>query len=205
MTTAMLMRGTPSTRASSSRTSSTASRRASTSMPGARASTPQHRDHAREPARGARRSWPRCCASRPSIPRSSSSCAPSGSPGIEQQRSDPSALAFTAVPAAPQPLSQGRHPLRRDRSTRASRRVKAVTREQVVQFHRDFFGAQPAQFAAVGDFDAAAIAKQVAKLFGELEDREAVQARRQRVLRRQAAREPRSRRPTRRRPSSSPA
>jgi zinc protease len=36
-----------------------------------------------------------------------------------------------------------------------------------VKFHQDFFGAQPAQMAVVGDFDAAAIEKQVATLLGD--------------------------------------
>jgi zinc protease len=45
--------------------------------------------------------------------------------------------------------------------------MKSVTREQVQRFHKDFFGAQPAQFSAVGDFDAAALEAQVVKLFGD--------------------------------------
>ena len=35
-----------------------------------------------------------------------------------------------------------------------------------MKFHQDFFGAQPAQVAVVGDFDAAAIEKQMATLLG---------------------------------------
>ena len=48
-----------------------------------------------------------------------------------------------------------------------------------MKFHRDFFGAQPAQFAVVGDFDAAEIAKLVASLLGDWKNAETVQARRQ--------------------------
>jgi zinc protease len=44
--------------------------------------------------------------------------------------------------------------------------IKAVTREQMQKFHRDFFGVQPAQFAAVGDLDAAELEKQVTQLYG---------------------------------------
>ena len=85
--------------------------------------------------------------------------------GIEQQRSDPSALAFTQFRRHLNPYPKGdiRYVETIDESIAS---VKAVTREQVVQFHRNFFGAQPAQFSAVGDFDAAAIAKQVGELLG---------------------------------------
>ena len=85
--------------------------------------------------------------------------------GIEQQRSDPGAIASTAFQKALKPYPKGdiRYP---DSLDEGLVNVKAVTREQVQRFHRDFFGAQPAQVAAVGDFDAAAFEKQVAQLFG---------------------------------------
>ena len=86
--------------------------------------------------------------------------------GIEQQRSDPSALAFTQFRRhlTPYPADDVRYVETIDESIAS---VKAVTREQIVRFHRDFFGAQPAQFSAIGDFDAAEIAKQVATLLGD--------------------------------------
>jgi zinc protease len=85
--------------------------------------------------------------------------------GIEQQRSDPGAIASTAFQKALKPYPKGdiRYV---DSLDEGLVNVKAVTREQVQRFHRDFFGAQPAQVAAVGDFDAAAFEKQVAQLFG---------------------------------------
>jgi zinc protease len=43
--------------------------------------------------------------------------------------------------------------------------VKAVTLEQLRAFHREFYGASQGELAAVGDFDAAALQKQVAELF----------------------------------------
>jgi zinc protease len=43
---------------------------------------------------------------------------------------------------------------------------KALTREQVVQFHKEFYGAQHAELAVIGDFDAAALAAQVQKELG---------------------------------------
>ncbi|MDC0711803.1 pitrilysin family protein [Stigmatella sp. ncwal1] len=45
-------------------------------------------------------------------------------------------------------------------------RVKAVTREQVVAFHRNFYGASNGEFAAVGDFEAPALEALVGELFG---------------------------------------
>ena len=86
--------------------------------------------------------------------------------GLEQQRSDPSALAFTAFQKAlkPYPANDIRYVESIDESIAST---KAVTREQLVKFHQSFFGAQPAQVAVVGDFDAAAIEKQVATLLGD--------------------------------------
>jgi len=85
--------------------------------------------------------------------------------GLEQQRSDPSALGFTAYQKHLRPYPKGdiRHV---DSVDEGIVNLKAVTREQLQRFHRDFFGAQPAQLAAVGDFDAAALEKQVASLLG---------------------------------------
>ena len=85
--------------------------------------------------------------------------------GIEQQRSDPGAIASTAYQKATKLYPKGdiRYP---DGIDEGIANIKAVTREQVQKFHRDFFGASPAQFSAVGDFDAAAFEKQVGELFG---------------------------------------
>ena len=122
--------------------------------------------------------------------------------GIEQQRSDPGAIASTAFQQSLKPYPKGdiRYVVSLDEGLV---NVKAVTREQVQRFHRDFFGAQPAQVAAVGDFDAAAFEKQVAQLFGGWKaakpftrgTNDYFDVRRRPKL---------SRRPTRRRPSTSP-
>jgi zinc protease len=45
--------------------------------------------------------------------------------------------------------------------------LKAVTREQALQFHKEFYGAQPAELAVVGDFDAAALTAQVKQELGD--------------------------------------
>jgi zinc protease len=84
---------------------------------------------------------------------------------LEQQRSDPNALAFTTFMKHlnPFPRSDIRYPESVDESIAD---VKAVTRDQLAKFHREFFGAQPAQLAIVGDFDADAVQKQVTELFG---------------------------------------
>ncbi|HEU5137755.1 MAG TPA: pitrilysin family protein [Steroidobacteraceae bacterium] len=86
--------------------------------------------------------------------------------GMEQRRSDPSSLAFTAFQKhlKPYPGNDIRYVESIDESIAG---IKAVTREQLVKFHQTFFGAQPAQMAVVGDFDAAAIEKQVATLLGD--------------------------------------
>ncbi len=85
---------------------------------------------------------------------------------MEQQRSDPSALAFNQFQRILRPYQQGdiRHVESIDEKIAS---VKAVTREQLQSFHRDFFGAQTAQLAVVGDFDAAALEQQVTSLFGD--------------------------------------
>jgi zinc protease len=86
--------------------------------------------------------------------------------GLEQQRSDPNSLAFTTFFKKLNPYPRGdiRYPESVEESIADT---KAVTREQLVKFHREFFGAQPAQLAVVGDFDADAVQKQLAALFGD--------------------------------------
>ncbi|HET9865115.1 MAG TPA: pitrilysin family protein [Steroidobacteraceae bacterium] len=83
---------------------------------------------------------------------------------LEQQRSEPSAIAFTAFQKVLNPYPKGdiRYV---DSIDDALAGFKAVTRDQLVRFHHDFFGA-PTQVTAVGDFDAAAFEQQVASLFG---------------------------------------
>jgi zinc protease len=82
---------------------------------------------------------------------------------LEQQRSDPSQLAFTAFSKVLNPYPQGdiRYVDSVDESAAS---IKAVTREQIQRFYKDFYGAQPAQMSAVGDFDPAALEAQMTKL-----------------------------------------
>jgi zinc protease len=85
---------------------------------------------------------------------------------LEQQRSEPSAVAFNQFQRILRPYPQGdfRYVESIDEKIAS---IKAVTREQLQSFHRDFFGAQAAQLAVVGDFDAAALEQQIANLFGD--------------------------------------
>jgi zinc protease len=85
--------------------------------------------------------------------------------GVEQQRSEPTAIASVALQKLLKPYPKGdiRYVNSVDESVAD---IRAVTREQVQRFHREFFGAQPAQFSAVGDFDAAALEAQLQQLFG---------------------------------------
>jgi zinc protease len=84
--------------------------------------------------------------------------------GLEQARSEPSTIAGTAFQKLLKPYPKGdiRYV---DSVDEGVANIKAVTREQVQRFHRDFFNAQSAQLAAVGDFDAAALETQVSQLF----------------------------------------
>jgi zinc protease len=86
--------------------------------------------------------------------------------GMEQQRSEPSALAFNQFQRHLKPYPRGdvRYVETVDESIAS---LKAVTREQIVRFHRDFFGAWPAQVSAVGDLDAIAFQQHVTSLLGK--------------------------------------
>jgi zinc protease len=85
--------------------------------------------------------------------------------GTEQQRNEPSQVAFTAFQKALKRYPKGdiRYV---DSVDEGIADMKVVTREQVQRFHKDFFGAQPAQISAVGDFDPAALEAQITQLFG---------------------------------------
>jgi zinc protease len=85
--------------------------------------------------------------------------------GLEQQRTEPGTIAVTAFQKLLKPYPKGdiRYV---DSVDEGVVDIKAVTREQMLRFHRDFFGAQPAQLSMVGDFDAAALQSQVTQLFG---------------------------------------
>ncbi|HTU65629.1 MAG TPA: pitrilysin family protein [Steroidobacteraceae bacterium] len=85
---------------------------------------------------------------------------------IEQQSKEPNTLAFTAFSRifAPYPRADVRY-VPTVEETIAD--IKAVTREQLVAFHKDFYGAQAAEIAVVGDFDPKALAEQLQRELGD--------------------------------------
>jgi len=85
---------------------------------------------------------------------------------LENQRSEPSYQGRLAFSRALSPYPAG-HPYYVNTFEESLAELKGVTAEQARAFHRDFYGASNAQLAAVGDFDAEALAKQVAALFGD--------------------------------------
>lgn len=85
--------------------------------------------------------------------------------GIESSRSEPQALASRALAEHFNIYPRG--------DVRAETTIeedladtRAATLDQVKQFHREFYGAAPADLAIVGDFDADAIVPLVEELFG---------------------------------------
>jgi zinc protease len=85
---------------------------------------------------------------------------------LESQKSEPTALASIAFSRATTHYPKGDVRYAPTIEEMAAG-IKAVTREQLVQFHKDFYGAQPSEFAVIGDFDAAAVADQVRKELGD--------------------------------------
>ncbi|OIO04514.1 MAG: insulinase family protein [Elusimicrobia bacterium CG_4_10_14_0_2_um_filter_56_8] len=85
--------------------------------------------------------------------------------GIEEQKSDPQALATQKFyrHLAPYPQDDIRYSPTFDEQIA---RVKAVTLEQVKAFHKEFYGASAGQLAVVGDFDPKEIKALSEELFG---------------------------------------
>jgi zinc protease len=84
---------------------------------------------------------------------------------LEQQLTDPSTLAWTALSqiTTPWPKDDPRYiwsPAERIAA------IKGVRAADLRQFHRDFLGVTKAELVVVGDFDAAALTAQVEKVFG---------------------------------------
>jgi len=86
--------------------------------------------------------------------------------GIEAQRKEPEALANNTLDRHGNPYSRGdvRHSRSFDEMVAD---VKAVTAEQVRDFHARFYGATHAQFGASGDMDVAAVRAALTSAFGE--------------------------------------
>jgi zinc protease len=86
--------------------------------------------------------------------------------GLEKQRKDPDALIANRLARHGNPYPRGdlRHATTFDE---AEQDVKAVTRDQVLAYHRRFYSAANGQFTAVGDLDVAAVRKALEVAFGD--------------------------------------
>ncbi|GAB4025113.1 M16 family metallopeptidase [Spirosoma koreense] len=84
---------------------------------------------------------------------------------IESQRSEPQSLAFTAFQRqmSPYPKEDIRYTSTPDEDVAD---VNALKLDELKQFHKDFYGAQNATLAVVGDFDEPAIRKVITDEFG---------------------------------------
>ena len=84
---------------------------------------------------------------------------------LEADRKEPDQVARNALARASNPYPKGdvRYVASFDEQIAD---LNAVTLERVRAFHKDFYGASSGEFAAVGDFDAAALKAQLAELFG---------------------------------------
>jgi zinc protease len=85
---------------------------------------------------------------------------------LESQRSEPGMQGRIAYSRALSPYPKG-HPYYADTLEESLQGVKETTLEQARAFYRDFYGASQGELAAVGDFDAEALEKQVSALFGD--------------------------------------
>lgn len=86
--------------------------------------------------------------------------------GIEQQKSEPAALANLAYNRITNPYPKGdpRYAMNFEEETEA---VKAVKLDQVKAFYKSFYGGSNATCAIVGDFDRPEIEKTLAESFGD--------------------------------------
>jgi zinc protease len=85
---------------------------------------------------------------------------------LEQTRQEPDAVVFNAVSRHGNPYAPGdpRYAPTFDEQAQA---LRAVTREAVQRLHAQLVGASRAEFAAVGDFDAAAVRAALVRGFGD--------------------------------------
>lgn len=85
--------------------------------------------------------------------------------GIEQQKSEPVQIAFTAFnrQLSPYPKGDVRYVTTTEEDIAD---LNAVTLDEAKQFYRDFYGASEAQLTVVGDFDDKEISKLAGDLFG---------------------------------------
>ena len=87
---------------------------------------------------------------------------------LEQQRSDPAALAQTALGRHMNPVPRG-HPSYTATVDESVAALGAVTLGEARAFHREFYGPQRGTLAVVGDFDADEIRGVIEEAFGTWE------------------------------------
>lgn len=90
--------------------------------------------------------------------------------GIEQQKSDPTAIAALTFQRHMNPYPKGdvRYVETFDESAEA---LKATSREDVKKFYADFYGASRGELAVVGDFDDKEVARLAGTLFSDWKNR----------------------------------
>ena len=88
--------------------------------------------------------------------------------GLEQQRSDPAALAQTALGRHMNPAPPG-HPSYTATVDENVAALEAITLDEAKDFHRDFYGPQLGTLAVVGDFDPQEIRSVIEEVFGDWE------------------------------------
>lgn len=84
--------------------------------------------------------------------------------GLEAARKEPGSLAGQALALHFDPWPQG-HPYHVQTLDESLASVRALRREDLVAFHRDFYGTAQGEIAIVGDFDPAAVKQQLQELF----------------------------------------
>lgn len=86
--------------------------------------------------------------------------------GIEQNKSEPTQIAFTAFnrTLSPYPKGDVRYISTPDEDIAE---INAATLDQAKQFYKDFYGASNAQLTVIGDFDEKEVAKLATDLFGD--------------------------------------
>ena len=87
---------------------------------------------------------------------------------LEQQRSDPAALAGIALGRHMNPVPPG-HPFYTPTVEEGVAALEAVTLDEARAFHRDFYGPQLGTLAVVGDFDPDEIRAVIEETFGDWE------------------------------------
>lgn len=89
---------------------------------------------------------------------------------IEQSKSDPNAAGINRMRRQLSPYPKG-HPGYVGTFDEQIEDLRAVSRDDLVQFHQAFYGASDGLLSVVGDFDAATIEPLAAELFGEWQSR----------------------------------